>query len=79
MAWPGNDLPIFRENKDNMKKLDDLVQELIPSCSSKFFTEASFCQHIIDTLAERRRQVKKGYDYNEVSKRLECEYILYMY
>ena len=56
-----------------MKKLDDLVTELIPTCSSKFFTEASIRQHIIDTLAERRRQVKKGYDYSKVSKDLNVE------
>lgn len=71
MAWPGNDLPIFRGNKENMNKLDDLVKELVPTCSSKFFAEASIRQHIIDTLAERRRQVKKGYDYSKV-RRLEC-------
>ena len=70
LAWPGNDLPIFRGNKENIKKPDDLVKELIPTCSSKFFTVASIRQHIIDTLAERRQQVKKGYDYNMVSKDL---------
>lgn len=66
IAWPGNDLPTFRGNKENTKKLDDLVKELAPSCSSKHFTETSIREHIIDTLAERRRQVKKGYDYDKV-------------
>lgn len=68
--------PFFRGNKENMKKLDDLVKELIPTCSSKFFTEASVHQHIIDTLAERRRQVQKGHDYSKVSKDLNVVYFL---
>ena len=67
IAWPGNDLPTCRGNKASTKKLDDLVKELAPSCSSKYFTEASIREHIIDTLAERRRQVKRGYDYDKVS------------
>ena len=67
IAWPGNDLPTFQGNKASTKKLDDLVKELAPSCSSKYFTETSIREHIIDTLAERRRQVKKGYDYDKVS------------
>lgn len=45
IAWPGNDLPTFRGNKDSAKKLDDLVKEDAPSCSSKYFTEASIREH----------------------------------
>ena len=60
ISWPGNDLPIFRGNSENTKKLDNVVAELVPSCSSKFFTEACIRQHIIDMVSERRKQVKKG-------------------
>lgn len=62
LAWPGNDIPIFRSNKDNTKKLDNLVQELKSTCCTKHFPESAIRQHIT-TLSERRRQIKRGYDY----------------
>jgi len=29
--WPGNEIPTFRKNKDSMKQLDELVEELLES------------------------------------------------
>lgn len=69
LAWPGNDIPIFRGNKDNLKKLDNLVPELNPTCSSKHFQETAIRRHILDTLSERRRQIKRGYDYENAHVR----------
>ena len=65
LAWPGNELPIFRGNSDICKKLNDLVNSLKGSCTTKSFGEAAIRQHIIDCLAERR-QLKRGYDYSKV-------------
>ena len=74
MAWPGNDLPIFRGNSSSQAKLNDLVKELKGTCSTKYFDEESIRQHIIDSMAERRRAIKKGYDYEKVY----LSYIMYV-
>lgn len=66
-AWPGNSIPTFRGNNKETKKLDSLVKDLIPSCRTKFFGEAAIRKHIIDSLAEHRRSVKKGHDYTKVN------------
>ena len=65
-AWPGNSIPLFRGNSTNLKKLDALVAELKSTGETPFFGEAAIRQHILDSLAERRRMVKKGYDYMKV-------------
>ena len=46
-AWPGNIIPVFRGNKD---KLDNLVEQLKPTCASKFYKEHAIRQHILDSL-----------------------------
>lgn len=63
--WPGNEIPTFRKNKDSMKQLDELVEELLEECA---FPQVSFDaqairQHLLDILNERRRSVRKGHDY----------------
>lgn len=68
LAWPGNDIPIFRGNKDNVAKLEDLVKELKPTIANRFFDEDAIRQHIIDSLSERRRQIIRGHDYTQVCK-----------
>jgi len=30
--WPGNNIPVFRGNQENMRALDTLVDELKGSC-----------------------------------------------
>ena len=65
-TWPGNDIPIFRGNATNLKKFADLVIELTRTCETPYFGEAAIRRHILDSLAERRRMVKKGYDYLQV-------------
>jgi len=67
LAWPGNDLSIFCGNSSNQAKLNDLVEELKSTCVTKYFDEESIRQHIIDSMAERRRAIKKGYDYDKVN------------
>ena len=37
VAWPGNVIPTFRNNKENMKKLDELVVELETEYSLPYF------------------------------------------
>ena len=64
--WPGNDIPIFRGNATNLKKLDDLVDDLASTCETPYFGKAAIRRHVLDSLAERRRMVKKGYDYLQV-------------
>ena len=65
--WPGNELPKFKNDKKLLKSLDDFVDELLPDCEAPNFGKVAIRQHILDTLNERRRQVRKGYDYENVS------------
>ena len=36
-VWSGNDVPKFRGNLEEMKKLDKLVSDLLTICSCKYF------------------------------------------
>ena len=65
-TWPGNDIPIFGNSKENLQTLQDLVKRLVPECGMEIFGEKAIGRYIIDTLTERRRNVKKGYDYGKV-------------
>ena len=64
--WPGNDIPIFRGNATNLKKSSDLVTDLTSTCETPYFGKAAIRRHVLDSLAEQRRMVKKGYDYLQV-------------
>lgn len=66
--WPGNHIPIFRKNVDALSELENLVNELVGSCSyaPAGFGRVGIRQHILDTLNERRRRIHKGHDYNKV-------------
>ena len=68
VAWPGNVIPTFRNNKENMKKLDELVVELETEYSLPYFGKEAIKQHILSCLTERRGNVKRGYDYEQVSQ-----------
>ena len=61
-TWPGNDIPIFRGNATNLKKLADLVTELTRTCETPYFGEAAIHRHILDSLAERSRRVTGNAD-----------------
>ena len=50
-----------------LRKLDDLVEDLIPECSTPFFGKKAIRKHAIDTLHERRRQIRLGHDYEKVA------------
>ncbi|CAB3977434.1 Hypothetical predicted protein [Paramuricea clavata] len=65
--WPGNNIPIFRKNKQETEQLDALVDEL-DDCifETVGFDKAAIRQHIIDIMNERRRSVRNGYDYTSV-------------
>lgn len=39
IAWPGNEIPMFRGNAENSRKLDNLVIELKATCCTKHFGE----------------------------------------
>ena len=67
LAWPGNDVPLLKGDPNNLKKLDKLVNQLKDTCSTKHFGEKEIHLHIIDSLAERRRHIKNGADYDKVS------------
>ena len=73
--WPGNNIPTFRNDEAMLKKLDELVKRLLPECEMPFFGEQAIRSHILDSLTERRRQVKKGHDYENVSSFIHvCTY-----
>ena len=80
-TWPGNDIPIFRGNVANLKKLTDVVTELTRTCETPYFGEAAIRRHILDSLAEPRRMVEKGYDYLQVCRLnvLMCIIDLYLF
>ncbi|KAL5515074.1 hypothetical protein EMCRGX_G000192 [Ephydatia muelleri] len=67
-VWSGNDVPKFRGNEEEMKKLDKLVSDLLPICSCKYFGPQSIRQHILDSLQERRSKIKNGHDYRKNKK-----------
>ena len=67
LVWPGNDVPLLKGDPTNLQKLDKLVEQLKDTCSTKYFGEREIRLHIINTLAERRRHIKKGVDYDKVS------------
>lgn len=65
--WPGNNIPIFRKNKKETEQLDTLVDELEDCIFEPVgFNKQAIRQHIIDVMNERRRSVRKGYDYTSV-------------
>ena len=64
--WPGNNVPTFKNNSQASSKLDRLVQRLLPE-SLPEFNESTIRKHILDSLNERRRNIKKGYNYENVS------------
>lgn len=68
MKWPGNNIPVFRKNVEALKELNDLVEELAATCTYEpcGFTKEGIRKHILDTLNERRRRIKKGHDYTKV-------------
>ena len=66
-TWPGNNIPTFKNNLPLLKQLDTLVKSLLPDCELPFFDEKAIRSHIMDTLTERRRQIKNGHDYENVS------------
>lgn len=68
--WPGNEVPTFRNNKENLMKLNELVDKLEPECAIPIFGKAAIRRHILDSLTERRRSVKKGKDYEVRQHRL---------
>ena len=64
--WPGNDIPTFRNNPDNLRKLSALVEKLYLECQLAFSGRDAIKKHILDMLTEWRRNMKKGYDYKNV-------------
>ena len=83
--WPGNNIPTFKNNEVMLKQLDKLVKSLLPDCEMPFFGEQAIRRHILDSLTERRRQIKKGHNYENVSTLLHsclhsiiCAYITYV-
>ena len=73
LAWPGNDVPLFKGNLANFQKLDKLVKHLKDTCCTKHFGETEIRLHIINTLAEWRHRIKKGFDYDEVQLQVHSE------
>ena len=71
-TWPGNCIPTFRKGSSEMQQLESLVESLVQSSSCEYFGKRAIRSHILDTLAERRRQVRKGHDYGKVC--IEGEY-----
>ena len=67
--WSGNNIPTFKNNPEATSQLKELVEELTETCSIPHlhFGPKSIRKHIQDALNERRRYVRKGHDYDNVS------------
>ena len=66
--WPGNDIPVFRNNITALKELETVVEGLVEECQfpQAGFDKKAIRQHALDIMTERRRSVKKGHDYTQV-------------
>ncbi|XP_068753212.1 uncharacterized protein [Montipora capricornis] len=69
--WPGNNLPVFKNDPAATKELETLVSTLEETCSFEAagFNREGIHQHILDVLNERRRRIRKGHDYTKPDKR----------
>ena len=67
-VWSGNNVPKFRDNQEEMKKIEKLVSDLLPICSGKYFGPHAIQRHVLDSLLEQRRRIKNGHDYKKVGK-----------
>jgi len=45
-ARPGNSIPKFKNNEEEIAKLDELVKKLLPDCSLPYFGEKAIRKHI---------------------------------
>ena len=73
LAWLGSDVPLFKGNLANLQKLDKLVEQSSRTLAALNILEKEICLHIISTLAERRRHIKKGFDYDKVQLQVHSE------
>lgn len=66
-AWPGNEAPNFKKSSEDLQKLQKLTDTLVPQFSfpQVRFGPRAIRQHIIDTLNERRRRLRKGFDFTK--------------
>jgi hypothetical protein len=67
VKWPGNTLPNFKLPV-MQNELDKVVDELVPNYSTAEvnFSRNGVRQHILDTMNERRRRVRKSVDYTKL-------------
>lgn len=65
--WPGNDLPVFKNDPAATKELDKLVSTLEETCTLEpaGVNKEGIKQHVLDVLNERRRRIRKGHDYTQ--------------
>ena len=75
-VWHGNNLPKFRNNEDELKKVNKLVSSPFPTCSSKYFGPHAIRQHVLHSVQERRRMVKNGHNYAMVKNHI-CVHVVY--
>ena len=68
--WPGNNIPTFHNNPANTSKLDALVKRIAPSCKLTYFDGSDIRLHNIMNFLSERRNIKNGYDYENVSCQL---------
>jgi len=52
LAFPGNDLPLFRPGTPSAAKLDALVEDLKDTHTSDYFNVHCLREHILNTTAE---------------------------
>ncbi|KXJ20248.1 hypothetical protein AC249_AIPGENE16605 [Exaiptasia diaphana] len=68
-CFPGNDIPNFKTCKEAPKKLEELTNSSVEECTHEAagFYKLGIKQHILDVLNERRRNHRRGRDYDMVN------------
>ena len=67
--FPGDDIPVYKDNPSVKAKVDALVTRLLDDVKPEF-NAFTVKRYILDCLNERRRHRRNGYDYKNVSKNM---------
>ena len=66
-AFPGNTVANFKKSSEALQQVQKLTDKLVPlySFAQVGFGPKAIRQHILDTLNERRRRARKGFDFTK--------------
>jgi hypothetical protein len=67
--WSGNEIPVFKGNAVEMKKLEQLLHSNVKDCSYEEggFNLVAMRKYILSHFTERCRRIAKGHNYLEIN------------